>query len=158
MRLGLLALALLLAGCTQPQAGPTPQAPGPLPPSLLLDRTTNGTLQVYVHAKQGNVRYDVVNLTEFNDFMLNATWYSSTRGFRDVYAVDEDLGRPHANLSVEVLEGEVHYAWRATFDLNLTGRALMLDVKAYDAADEAWDEKRTYGLPYEKLLPREERS
>lgn len=157
VRVWLFLAPLLLAGCTQPPPGPSPQATGPLPPSLLVDRTANGTLQVYVHAKQGNVRYDFVNLTEYNDFEPSLTWHSRERTHAEVYAVDLVLERPHANLSVEVLEGEVRYAWRATFDLNLTARVAMLDVQAYDASAEAWDERRTFGLPYEKLLPREER-
>jgi hypothetical protein len=157
MRLGLLAVPLLLlAGCTQETPSPpSPPGPGALPPSLLVDRSANGTLQVYVHAKQGNVRYAFINLTEFNDFEPNLTWSSRTRPFPSVYAVDLDLGVPAANLSVEVVEGDVTYRWQARHILNLTAEPMTLIVQPYDAGERAAP-ARDHSLPFEKLLPRAE--
>lgn len=152
MRFRLLLATALLAGCTQPEAGPAP--PSLVPPSLVVDRVGNASLQLYVHSKQGNVRYDFVNLTEHNDREVS-DWSSAEVTRRTMaYAVDVVLPKPWVNLTVEVVESDVRYVWRATFDLNLTGRNPAVDVHAYDAAGDAWEPRRTLGLPFEKLLPR----
>lgn len=145
--LWLLLAPLLLAGCTQSPAGAGPLvSPGPLPPSLLLDRTANGTLQVFVHAKQGLTRYDFINLS-----VENITLLSRARA----YAVDVPLDVPAAHLGVEVVEGEVTYVWAARYALNLTADGPMLTVETVDDHG-AYAEPRDVALPHEKLLPRDE--
>lgn len=151
MRAWLLLLApLLLAGCTQGPAGPGPAAaPGPLPPSLLVDRTANATLQVYLHAKHGNVRYDFINVT-----VENLTVASEALA----YAVDLHLAVPAAHLDVTVVEGEVTYRWAARYALNDTEDPPLLTVEPFDREAGTYDDARDAALPHEKLLPREARA
>jgi hypothetical protein len=155
MRLWLVLAPLLLAGCTQPAEPMQPAAPSALPPSLLLDRTVAGTLQLYVHAKQGNVRYDFINVTEWNDFQPNVTWSNRTSPREDAYALDLDVGRGRATFAVEVVEGDTHYAWGARVALNDTARPPSINVAAMDP-DGSFGAARDVALPYEKLLPRAE--
>lgn len=148
MRLGLLLSPLLLslAGCIGEQGPPQP-GPGPLPPSLLLDRLPNGTLQLYLHAKHGNVRYGFLNVTVENTTQVSRPF---------AYAIDLALGVKGAHLAVEAVEGEVPYHWEARYQLNETGPVPLLTVETYDGHENGYAVGREFGLPYEKLLPREE--
>lgn len=153
MRLWLLLPSLLVAGCLQPGAPQTapPVTTNPLPPSLLLDRTPNGTLQVYVHAKQGNVRYDFINLTERNDFQPNLTWVSRTTPHEAAYAVDVDLGAARANLTVDVVQGDARMTWSARVALNETARPATLRVETLEEHG-VYATPREFPLPFERLL------
>lgn len=144
VRLWLLLAPLLLAGCTQPGASPPP-TPGPLPPSLLVDRALQGTLQLYVHAKQGNVRYDFINLSVENATLLIRA---------SAYAVDHTLPEAAAHVEVEAVDAGVVYHWAARVALNETARPTSLIVETWDG-EEGYSFPREFALPYEKLLPRE---
>jgi len=139
-------LALLLAGCVQPDAAsPPPAVPGSslLPPSLLVDRSPRDTLQVVVHAKQGLVRYAFVNLT------INGTLMTSRQA---TYAVEEVLNTSLGAVQVDVVDGSVAYHWQAFLALNLTAQPPTLAVRASEASDQA--PLREQALPFEKLLAR----
>jgi hypothetical protein len=163
VRLSLLLLALLLAGCTQPTT-PQAQPSGPalvLPPSVLFDRTSNGTLQLYLHAKQGNVRLDWTNVTLRNDFQTNAanrtnaTWTERTQSFERRYAVDLDLGATRANVSVEAVDRGTHYTWSGRVLLNDT---VATRVRIEPWTDEGWSRPFNATLPFETYLARAEAS
>ena len=111
-------------------------------------------LQLYVHAKHGNVRYDAVNITEYNDFEPNLAWHSTTRSEQDVYALDALLRGPRANLTVEVLEGSVAYRWSGRLLLNLTADPPLLTVEAFEPLGERAPLSNVT-LPFEALLARE---
>ena len=144
MRLWLLLAALLLAGCTQPGASPVP-TPGPLPPSLLVDRSPLGTLQLYVHAKQGLVRYDHLNLT-----VDNATAFRRA----GAYSLEEVLPSSSGHVQVDVVQGELAWTWAARLALDPGEHPPLLTVEVLE--DGEYAPARDFGLPYEKLLPRQE--
>lgn len=156
MRL-LLALApLLVAGCLQPGPSPAP-SPAPaslLPPTLLIDRgSQNGSLQFYVHAKQGNVRYDWINLTlappgEAGNF----TRRSPTNTVHDAYALDVVADQPRLDVRVEAVAGERFYAWAAGVALNLTGARPTLHILPMAGAGAGASGDRNVTLPFEELL------
>jgi hypothetical protein len=145
----MLLLPVLLAGCTQPAASPG-AAPPPaaslslLPPTLLLDRAPNDTLEAVVHGKAGNVRYDRINVSVDGKLVLQRTM---------VYALDEALPAAQANLTVRVEEGDAAYNWSARVALNLTAHPPLLDVVPWE--NGAWGAERNATLPFEKLLVRE---
>jgi hypothetical protein len=161
VRLGLLLLALLLAGCTQPTT-PQAQPSGPglvLPPSVLFDRTSSGTLQLYVHAKQGNVRLDWANVTLRGDFHVgngtNATGTERTESFERRYAVDLDLGAPRVNVTLEAIDRGARYTWSGRVLLNDTV-ATRVHVQPWTA--EGWSRPLNATLPFETYLARAEAS
>jgi hypothetical protein len=147
----LLVAALVCTGCVSPDAAPAPPAPpgaSLLPPSVVVDRAVGrDALQVYVHAKQGNVRYAHLNLSVDNATMEQRA---------GAYALDVVLDRTEAHLVVEVVDGDVPYRWAARVALNLTEEPRTLLVAAHDPGD-GYARERAHALPYEKLLPREER-
>lgn len=142
MRVWLLLGPVLLAGCAQP-APPPAQGAAPLPPSLLVDRSPAGTLHLFVHAKQGNVRYDFLNLSVENETL-------ASRAGR--YALEEVLDTSAAHILVEATEGSAAYRWEARLALNGTARPPTLRVEAYEPG-EGYAEPLERALPFEKLLP-----
>jgi hypothetical protein len=162
----LLLAPFLLAGCAggpnaPGSAAPPPAPPTMLPPSLLVDLGANASagdppsLQVYVHAKNGNVRYDFLNLTERNDAPAGdpslLTWRERVTGRERAYALDEDLDRQHANLSLEAVAGAAKWSWSGNLTLVTTASPPLLRLAFLDPA-RGWQEPVNVTLPYETLL------
>ncbi|MCA1814082.1 MAG: hypothetical protein LC624_09045 [Halobacteriales archaeon] len=149
MRL-LLALApLLIAGClgSGPQAQPQTQPISLLPPSLLIDRgATNASLQVYVHAKQGNVRYDAIVITPH---VAEAAAPNATLVHQAVYAVDVQYDRAQENFTITAFEGPQRYQWDGNVALNLTAPSIAVSVLD---PQRGWLPAVNATLPYETLL------
>lgn len=151
MRSWLLVFPLLLTGCTQTETSParSPTGPSPstliasLPPALLVDRSLQGTLQLVVHAKQGNLRYDFINIT-----VDNATLQSE----RGAYTAEIVLNTTQARVVVQVVATEGKYAWRAWLQLNATAKPPTVLIQPLDAANSP---QQNATLPFEKLLEAE---
>lgn len=139
-------LAVAISGCTSSRE-PLPSLPPPslLPPSLLVDRGLSDGLQLYVHAKQGNVRYAFINLS-----VENAT----ARGLVEIYSFETELATRAAHVLVDAVEGSVTYSWEGRLELNETDDERMW---VEPLTEDGYADRFVALLPYEKLLERRER-
>jgi hypothetical protein len=159
MRLLLVLAPLLLAGCAE--RGGVPPPPAAVPPSLLIDRAGNDTLQVFVHAKQGNTRYAHLDLA-WSDNTTGALGPAERRAWNDTYAFDVALGTNAAALLVQAQlrdVGQQRYYWNGSVALNLSAAPPTLRVLALPLLPGApsLGPAREQQLPFETLLQQQER-
>lgn len=134
-----LVLGAVLAGCT---LGGDSANPNLLAPKILLDAPRDGNATVYVHSAFGEHDYEWLTLQADNVTLANRT---------GAFSLEERVPSGGFYLSVRVGASGQVYEMRGRVDLDPARQKV--HVAFHDGAG-AWDEPRTFSLPFERLLDR----